>query len=852
MARKALLIGSQTGELSGVDNDIESMAEALDRWGFTTTPCVAGNACRAGILDAYERLIADARPDDAVVIYYSGHGGFGRRRTTDDSRRPGMPLQFIVPTDIDESSIGDFRGIMAAELSILLARLTKQTPNVTVALDCCHAAHMCRQDDRRLVAKAQPRPVSYDMLVEHVEELQRRNRDAGDFDLWEPPGNPWAVRVVACAQEQSAYEYTNAAGRRMGILTDALVEALGDAHAGGLRVSWSRVIERVRQRVLTYMPAQRPEAEGPAERLLFETTEPDSAATLPVLVSGDRASLAGASLLGVRVGDLFAVMPPDSTGPDDPTKLGDVVIDEVGATAAAGVLQLRDPDAPLPLGARAYQTKATAPAMPVRLPETGAAATAFAKAVNGSPIVRAAGTGEQCPVEVRSGDAGELTIWDRVGPLHPPRVADSAGIEQIMRNLKRLARADCLRHLADDPAHRLDNPIEVEFGLVNGGEAEPLPTSGATLYVGQWIYVRVRNNGDKRVYVSLVDIGVSAKVTVLNKATPSGEAVEPGADYTFGWNDLKQTLRGSRLSWPAGLVRALPRPETIIVLVTSEPQDIRSLEQHEVRDAKGMRSFETGPRSSLERLFDQIGYGGTRDLTGEEGPPVQYAVRTVDFELVPAPPPVAEEPEFQVDDRPESSVLLWSPRSVVPEPVAVRLSDLVVHHNRAFRSADIRLDAMVLTRGPDRQPVYAAQTERFHNIRDGQTLPLDKMLIYHGPVVDYLDLAVWVSRDLTNSLALADLMQEKLTDPDVRLVMGQVGSILVGAPQAAMAVAAIGASAVLINAAYHLLTGIVGQSIGLYRTSLLASEQFGVGRPADQCTIRAQDFSFRYQVESVG
>jgi hypothetical protein len=849
MARKALLIGSQTGGLSGVENDIESMAAVLDRWGFASTRCVAANACRAGILDEYERLIADAGPDDAVVIYYSGHGGYGRRRDPDGNPRPAMARQFIVPTDFDESSEGDFRGIMSAELSILLARLTERTKNVTVALDCCHAAHMCRGDERQLVVKAQPRPVPYSVLVHHFEGLRQQGEH---FDRWQPPSNPWAVRIVACAPEQSAYEYSNADGIRTGMLTDALVEALTYAHSGGLRVSWSRVVERVRQRVLTYLPAQRPEAEGPAHRLIFETAEVDSVASLPVLVSGDRVSLEGASLVGVQVDDEFAIMPPDSTGLDDAAKLGDVVIDEVHAMAAGGVLRVCKPDAPVPLGARAYQTKAAAPAMPVRLPGDGRGSAALTKEVAGSPILRSAEPDEPCSVKVESGDAGELTIWDRAGPLHPPRVADEAGVEHIMRNLKRLAWASSLRRLADDPAHALDTPVEVEFGLVNGGEAEPLPTSGAILYLGQRIYIRVRNRGEKRIYVSLVDIGVSSQVTILNTASPAGEAVDPGATYTFGWNDLKGVLQGSKVTWPAGLVQATPRPETVIILATSQPQNIRGLEQPGVRDAPSWdaRFVEGQPRSALERVLDQIDHGGMRDLTPEEGSSVRYTVRAVEFELVPEPPPVAEEPEFQVDERPESSVLLWSPKSAVPTTVAVRLTDLVVHHNRAFRSADIRLDTIVLTRGADGQPVHAAQTERFSNVRDGDAIPLDKTLVYHGPVVDYLDIAVWVSRDASGSLALGDLMQEKLTRPDVQIAMGQVTAVLVGAPQAAIAVAAIGASAVLINTAYHLLSRTLGNSsIGLYRTTILASERFGIGRPADQCAVRAQDFSFRYLIE---
>lgn len=855
MARTALLIGSQIKGLTGVENDITSMEAALGRWGFTSVRCEAASATRAGILDACERLIADARPEDAIVVYYSGHGGYCRAPAktspakTSPGERPDPAMQFIVPWDIDDSVEGDFRGITSVELSVLFARLTDRTRNVTVALDCCHSAHMARDDERHMIPKALDRAVTFETVVGHYAGLQLQAEKLG---RWLPQSNPYAVRIVACAPEQSAYEVDNAAGVRTGLLTDALTTALTEAHTEGLRVSWATVVDRVRQQVLSFYPAQRPEAEGPARRLLFDIAETDAVATLPVLVSGGRAELGGAPLLGVRVGDEFTVMPPDSTGPDEETKIGDVRVDEVHPMVASGVLRLRDPDAPVPLGVRAYQRKVAAPAMPVRLPQGGMAGMLLGSRIAGSPILRAAEPGEDCPVEVRADESGALTIFDHIGPLLPPKATDPRGADEIVQNLKRLAWANSLRCLAADPDHELDVPIDVEFGIVQDGEADPLPTTGGIVYAGQHIYIRVRNGGRDRVYVSLLDIGVSSSVSLLNTATPGGDAVDPGDDTTFGWNVNRRVLEGAAVNWPPGIVKAAPRPETVIVLVTTQPQEIRGLEHDGVRGFGGPKIVEEGPRSPLERILDQLDHGGLREVTPAPGPALQYTVRTIDFELVPTAPPVSENREFQVDERPEQSMLLWSPRAITPASVAVRLSDLVVHKNRAFRSADIRLDAMVLSRGPGKQPVWSTQTERFGNIQDGQCLPLDKMLIYHGPVVDYLDLAVWVTRDVSGSLSLGDLMQEKLTDSEVQMAMGQIGGLLTSAPQAAMAIAAIGASAVLINTAYHLLTGIVGQTIGLYRTTLLAHESFGVGRPADQRLIRAQDFSFSYLVEDVG
>ena len=142
MARKALLIGAQTDGLTGVENDVKTMASALLHWGFAITRCEAAQASRAGILDAYETLIKEAQPEDAIVVYYSGHGGYCRQPGYDTARRPPEALRFIVPTDYQESREGDFRGILSVELSQLQQRLVGKTANVTVVLDCCHAGTM--------------------------------------------------------------------------------------------------------------------------------------------------------------------------------------------------------------------------------------------------------------------------------------------------------------------------------------------------------------------------------------------------------------------------------------------------------------------------------------------------------------------------------------------------------------------------------------------------------------------------------------------------------------------------------------------------------------------------------------
>jgi hypothetical protein len=160
----------------------------------------------------------------------------------------------------------------------------------------------------------------------------------------------------------------------------------------------------------------------------------------------------------------------------------------------------------------------------------------------------------------------------------------------------------------------------------------------------------------------------------------------------------------------------------------------------------------------------------------------------------------------------------------------------------------VRVDALVLTGGPDDKPAYRAQTARFSHVRDGQRLPMDNLLVYHGPAVNYLDLAWWVSRDRSHSLALSELLSHELNTENVRQAALQLTGMALTMPHAAAAVMAVGSTAVIVNTAYRLLAGVAGNSIGIYRTSLLANENFGIGRHPANGLQEAQDFAFAYEV----
>jgi hypothetical protein len=128
---------------------------------------------------------------------------------------------------------------------------------------------------------------------------------------------------------------------------------------------------------------------------------------------------------------------------------------------------------------------------------------------------------------------------------------------------------------------------------------------------------------------------------------------------------------------------------------------------------------------------------------------------------------------------------------------------------------------------------------------------LENLLIYFGPVKNFLDIAVWVSRDQKGSLSLAEMFKTQLSSNDFQEAAVTLGTLALAAPEAAAIAGALKAGATLIHIGYKLLAQAVGKSIGLYRTSLLAYEQFGVGRHPQLGVMRAQDFSFAYEIVAV-
>jgi hypothetical protein len=594
------------------------MADALGSQGFEVARCIGADATRDGILGSYRRLIDACSPGEAAFVYYAGHGAW--------SPEPGLGFQFIVPMDFEQSTEDDFRGVTSLELSELLAALTERTRNVAVVLDCCFAARMFRGPE--LVPRSLPE-VPLPAVRAHLMRLQSRGVALGGPYV---ESNPHAVRLVASALDEPAYEYTNARGIRTGVLTDTFLEVLGEAR--GLRVSWGQIGRRVRERVLARCPQQRPELEGPGRRLLFQLEEIEQDHALAYYPERNRHWLRGGRLHGVHPEDEYAVMPFGSLGahPEQALALARVVEVQGGSSQVA--LEKRSASE-IPTGAPAFLLRSVQPRRVVALQGPWDARGHFylglLQAIQASPLVRLARAGEEEPVlaQVRLGADG-VDLFDHgedriVHPIPPT----PSNVLEVVRALELLARAQALRELepADDSNQLLDW-LEVEWGRVAGGREVRLPTAGACLREGERLYVRFRNRGPSRLYVSIFDVGIGGRITLMNTSQPSGLVLGRGRTEVLGARP-DGSLVGLELEWPAAVPREGERPESFVVIASETPVDLRLLETSVPRVGRAL----TTP---LERLLHGLVVGGgARMVSPMAGGshPVRYTVKHIRFWL---------------------------------------------------------------------------------------------------------------------------------------------------------------------------------------------------------------------------
>ncbi|KAL4744708.1 caspase domain-containing protein [Aspergillus terricola var. indicus] len=632
--------------LSGPLNDVETIAAALGQRGFSITRCCGADATRAGIIGSWRSVINRSKHGDAIVIYYSGHGGLVEQQedresdedvasdqdgASDENRR----MQFILPVDYHESTDDDFRGILDIELTYLLRDTTEKTKNVTVILDCCHSGRMARHAGHG--ATASPKriaEVQHHDLKRHIQRLRACGQLRGETSLF---GNMNAVRIMAAAAMETAWEYRSTHGTWNGALTHALARALNEAHGSqsGHEVSWRTTLFRVRELVNQQFPEQHPHVEGQDTRLPFSIEE-TTPGLLEVRIEDGEAVLQGGRVAGVREGNVYCLMPSGYEKIDSRFSLGTATVSTVTGFYAGLQLQLAPSTTLQDQTAVAFLQREALPKWPVMFPSN---LKGMRERLTQSPFLRPyeAGDADTALAVVQQRGNGSV-LYTRSGieiaskpGLH--ELSPAAECSDIVMAAEQLARAQHLLNLNLQTGEvPLEHHLDVRVGLVENGEAKgSIDHDGkAILFEHDLLYISLSNKGAATVYVWVFDVNCAGSVTLITAQRPYGVELDLRQSEILGKLQFGK-LRGLKLSWPDRIPKSQNVPEQLVMIITNSRVDLRRLAH-----LRELPKRNCGPPSSLEQLVACAAGGGARNLATENNiPSILYDVVHVPFSLVP-------------------------------------------------------------------------------------------------------------------------------------------------------------------------------------------------------------------------
>ena len=562
--------------------------------GFGCREVSGETATRRGILRAIEELRDVSTADDAIVIYYTGHGG---RCLVEGNTAEQTSWSYLVPTDHVQ---GRFRAIADFELSAMVREISAKTPNVTVILDCCYASQMCRSASRGgrwsygSLVSSRSHGSSYDVSPEissAAEALLRRR----------PPkeeSSPLVVRVSATSS--ASFALVAETPRRWGsVFTDLLVRALVRSRTTA-PMSWDTIIRWTRERAFAMNGMiQRPDIEGPRQRLPFSLrTAGDMRSRFTIFATPDGLlRIEGGRLHGVARGEVFEVL-------DGEVVRGTTLeVKEVRADdSVVGIVETKGPlyVEPGKVAARRSPERFAS----VCLSDESRSVVGLRERIESTPGLVLL---EKRPadLEVTLGKNG-LQIRDH---HRCARATNSVGVTELIEDLGGLARAKALvQALSDPPGLGPDFAGSSEVTImVRASGAIPRPlVEGETLIEGDEIFVKVRrrDRGRPTFYVNLLEKDVSGRVELVNRSQPSGIPVTAGSTETIG----------QRAGFPPGLPTGWPSDvdtsilpvghEELMVVRSRRPLDLRPLLEDfsSAPHTRACGSLATRPRSSLAPL----------------------------------------------------------------------------------------------------------------------------------------------------------------------------------------------------------------------------------------------------------
>lgn len=624
--KRALIIGidqysnyEEQYQLRGCINDAKLMKQVLvDHFNFKESDIIElhnAAASRKGILDAMESLVERTAHNDIVVFHFSGHGS--QRKSADTDEGTGMNST-ICTADSGYMDPYPNLDIIDNEINDWLVRLTSKTRNVSLTFDCCHSGTITRD---ALGARARGIPADTRSLASMgidkttLPSTPRKTDNDKKSNGWLSLNNSYVV-LSGCRDDEYSYEFEGEGGGepiRNGALTHFLSNALLNAKPGS---TYRDVFEVARHGVNTKFRQQHPQIEGAQDREIFGINEIEPLRFILVdSIAGEKVTLKGGAAHGLCVNSLWTAYPAGTKQTEGAAALATIEITSVGSLTAEGII--REHEGKLTVGARCVESASAAEQFLLSVDlsqlENDSGHT-LAEQVNASrllSITQTLGAGDFTVYLLMPDDSNHkglslppmtninAPMWaivDGAGSLamHLKASNDENAIKAIVSNLEAIAR---YRN-----ALRLDNPsskLKVEFNIFHvdsDGELHNINGKDFVFEEGQNLAFEVINHEPKNVFVSILDFGLSGKISLFYPPNTSSEMIAPCRSIKIGADRRKINLS------------VLPEfvgnqgTETIKAIITSDESDFTWLQQ------EGTRSVQS--RKSLLRQQFEAAYNG--------------------------------------------------------------------------------------------------------------------------------------------------------------------------------------------------------------------------------------------------
>ncbi|KAL3429046.1 hypothetical protein BDV09DRAFT_190463 [Aspergillus tetrazonus] len=570
LVKRALIIACPFGGLLGPLADAEAMKNALLKQGFEISECCGSSATRKGILEAWQCLIDASSARDTVVIYYTGHGTLVRPKDEegDTVSQVSPTFQVLVPMDYGETTDTDFRGILSMEISYLLRNTTAKSRNVTVIIDCCHSGRLFRDPSGGLKARSRNLPeIRYHSVAKFLACLYQEGHFRAELDI---TGNPHAVRIAASTPNESAMEYVDLQGSRF--------------------------------------PLQHPQAEGPADRVLFSMQSVMSAALQHLVAVDSTLVLLAGSVIGIQEGNIYAVIPFNQKDMRTNEELPEATVVSVAGFRAELKLNFWPRWENFEKhGALALLKYEVFQPLPVGLCSS---LEGLQSAVQQSKYLRC-GVASDSIIGTFKHEADTVTLYTHKGAQIASQQIDNAqdvsshSFDDVIKIAERLARAQRVMNLQRESRQgKLTHSVDIEIGIDGSDYME--------------------NKGESTVHVSVFNINVAGRVSFMTPHEPTGYELFPDDEpQMLGHNGYY--LKGIPLCWPEGVQKS-PIDEQFLFVLTNSPVDIRDLADSVNFDLTAARDMPPIPAKPIKIRYDVLHVHFTvHPLADEQESPIAIA-----------------------------------------------------------------------------------------------------------------------------------------------------------------------------------------------------------------------------------